>query len=94
MSGIHNTWNSLELGRKLKWIVVFLLGISTLIIFIWNVKQYYFHTDDCYISFRYALNFYKGYGLVWNPGERVEGYTNFLWVIIMAFGMVLKIKPA
>jgi len=71
----------------------FILCIITLIVFLLNVKQYYFLGDDCFISFRYALNLYKGYGLVWNPGERVEGYTNFLWVIIMAFGMVLKISP-
>jgi len=64
-----------------------------MIIFVLNVKQYYFHADDCYISFRYALNLYNGHGLVWNPGERVEGYTNFLWVILMAFGMMIKIPP-
>lgn len=93
MPSIHHFWKFLELGNKIKWTTFFLFGIFTLIIFIWNVKQYYFHTDDCYISFRYALNFYKGYGLVWNPGERVEGYTNFLWVIIMAFGMAFKIPP-
>lgn len=32
---------------------------------------------------RYAKNFAAGYGLVWNPSEYVEGYTNFLWVIWM-----------
>lgn len=36
-------------------------------------------TDDAYISFRYAQNAIRGYGLVFNPGERVEGFTNFLW---------------
>ena len=35
--------------------------------------------DDAYISFRYAQNAIRGYGLVFNPGERVEGFTNFLW---------------
>lgn len=37
------------------------------------------------ISMRYAKNFVSGYGLVWNAGEYVEGYTNFLWVIWMSF---------
>ena len=37
--------------------------------------------DDAFISFRYAANLAHGRGLVWNPGERVEGYTNFLWEI-------------
>lgn len=41
-------------------------------------------TDDAYISFRYAENLVNGHGLVFNPGQRVEGYTNFLWTIILA----------
>jgi hypothetical protein len=41
--------------------------------------------DDAYISFRYAANFLSGHGLVYNYGERVEGYTNFLWVMLLAF---------
>jgi len=40
--------------------------------------------DDAYISFAYARNLSLGHGLVMNPGERVEGYTNFLWVVLMA----------
>jgi hypothetical protein len=34
---------------------------------------------------RYARNLANGAGLVWNPGgERIEGYTNPLWVVFMA----------
>lgn len=43
--------------------------------------HYQFVQDDAYISFRYAANFVDGHGLVFNVGERVEGYTNFLWII-------------
>ncbi len=50
--------------------------------------------DDAYISFRYARNLVDGHGLVWNPGEWVEGYTNFLWVLILALGMKLGVDPA
>lgn len=39
--------------------------------------------DDAYISFRYAQNAILGYGLFFNPGERVEGFTNFLWTTLM-----------
>jgi hypothetical protein len=39
--------------------------------------------DDAYISFRYAQNAIRGYGLVFNSGERVEGFTNFLWTAAM-----------
>lgn len=40
--------------------------------------------DDAYISYRYGKNLMNGEGLVYNPGEYVEGYTNFLWTIITA----------
>ena len=40
--------------------------------------------DDAFISFRYAQNFANGLGLVFNEGERVEGYTNFLWTVLLA----------
>jgi arabinofuranosyltransferase len=40
--------------------------------------------DDAYISLRYARNLAHGEGLVWNPGEAVEGYTDFLWVILLS----------
>lgn len=45
------------------------------------------HTaDDSYISLRYARHLVEGHGLVWNPGEPVpvEGYSNLLWVLLMA----------
>src|SRR4249920_1270831 len=49
--------------------------------------------DDAFISFRYAKNLVEGRGLVYNTGERVEGYTNFLWTVIIAAGMGLGIDP-
>lgn len=50
-----------------------------------HVRTYLFLTDDAFISFRYARNLSHGFGLVFNPGgERVEGYSNFLWVLILA----------
>jgi hypothetical protein len=41
-------------------------------------------SDDAYISYRYAQHFADGLGLVWNRGQWVEGYTNFLWVMSLA----------
>ncbi len=41
-------------------------------------------TDDAYIAYRYAQNLADGEGLVFNPGERVEGYSNLLYVLILA----------
>jgi hypothetical protein len=49
----------------------------------WTLSLDYL-ADDAFISFRYARNLAGGHGLVYNPGERVEGYTNFLQVVILA----------
>lgn len=40
-------------------------------------------SDDAFISYRYAENFFNGHGLVFNPGERVEGYSNLLYTLLM-----------
>ncbi|MSR47517.1 MAG: hypothetical protein EXS13_10735 [Planctomycetes bacterium] len=40
--------------------------------------------DDMMITLRYAQNLARGDGLVWNPGERVEGITNLLWALLLA----------
>lgn len=41
--------------------------------------------DDAMISMQYAKNLAHGDGLVWNAGgEKVEGFSNPLWVLLMA----------
>ncbi len=50
----------------------------------WLASVSWFLTDDAFISFRYVRNLLEGHGLVFNPGERVEGYSNFLWVLELA----------
>jgi hypothetical protein len=53
----------------------------------------YWMIDDAFVSFRYARNLVRGNGLVFNVGEQVEGYTNFLWTMIVAGGMALGGDP-
>lgn len=54
--------------------------------FIVRGERFFVLFDDAMISMRYAKNLAEGFGPVWNPGgERVEGYTNPLWVVFMAF---------
>lgn len=43
-----------------------------------------FVCDDALISLRYAERLCQGHGLTWTDGERVEGYTNLLWVLLCA----------
>lgn len=49
--------------------------------------------DDSFISFQYARNLVRGIGLVFNPSERVEGETNFLWTVWAALGMKVGVTP-
>lgn len=47
-------------------------------------KRYFCLFDDAMISMCYAHNWANSNGIVWNPGEYVEGYTSFVWTAILA----------
>jgi arabinofuranosyltransferase len=64
-------------------------AFALLALYAWHASRYSFLCDDAYISFRYARNLVSGHGLVFNLGERVEGYTDFLWVLQLALLSVL-----
>ncbi len=60
----------------------------------WLSSVAWFLCDDAFISFRYTRNLLEGHGLVFNPGERVEGYTNFLWILeLAALWAIFGIRP-
>ena len=60
----------------------------------WLAALSWFLTEDAFISFRYARNLLEGHGLVFNPGERVEGYSNFLWTLeLAAIWGLFGVKP-
>ena len=40
--------------------------------------------DDAYITFRSVWNFVHGYGLTFNPDERVQAYTHPLWMLVVS----------
>lgn len=61
------------------------------VIFTLQAVAYRYISDDAFISFRYAQNWARGHGPVYNIGEPVEGYTNFLWMAILAGLHVLGI---
>ena len=42
-----------------------------------------YQVDDAFIVYRYAWNVANGHGFVFNPGERVEGVTCFLWTVAL-----------
>ena len=61
-----------------------LVCLPWLALLAWLAGVAWFLTDDAFISFRYVRNLLEGHGLVFNPGEYVEGYTNFLWILELA----------
>ena len=61
--------------------LIFILVVITALFAGWKLRWV---CDDAFISFRYAENFANGKGLVYNEGEYVEGYTNFLWTLLLS----------
>lgn len=45
--------------------------------------RHFWIADDAYISFRHIDNLVRSHGLVFNGGERVQGYTNVLWTLVL-----------
>jgi arabinofuranosyltransferase len=74
------TWSRIDTDRGWRGVVLTLtLGLSLL-----HQLLFATVTEDAFVSFRYATNIADGNGPVFNPGERVEGYTNFLWLVVIA----------
>jgi len=73
-------------------LAVVILAVLVLFMYLGEVLLFWpFTFEDAFISFRYAENFGRGSGLVFNKGEYVEGYTNFLWTFILGFGSKLRL---
>lgn len=69
------------------------LGAAGVLLFLWHVWYLDYTPDDAYITFRYAENWVRGRGIVFNPGEYVEGYTNFLWLCLSALALRAGLDP-
>ncbi len=70
---------SMGLSKKIYLGLAACAGLFLYQLFTFNVLQ-----DDAFISFRYIQNLQNGHGLVFNVGTRVEGYTNFFWIILLS----------
>jgi arabinofuranosyltransferase len=75
--------------------LLFLGGVIPLVVLAFSRIEL---VDDAYIDYRYAHNLVVGQGLVFNPGEYVEGFTSLLWTLIMVapevFGLPIHIFAA
>lgn len=63
------------------------------VLLIWHSLQFNFVTDDAFISFVYARNLAEHGELVFNLGDRVEGFTNLLWTVLLSGFMALGAAP-
>jgi hypothetical protein len=90
------SFRGINIGAWVEWFFasVFLAWI------IWRLlhalfASWMFTTDDAYITLRYAYNLYTSHGIVWNPGEvpPVEGYSNFLFVLLGSLALKVGWNP-
>lgn len=63
---------------------IWILPLTILALLVAGLYFYHYVSDDTFITLRYARNVARGDGFVFNRGVRLEGYTNFLWLIILA----------
>lgn len=67
------------------WRWTLLAALPALLLLGWQTALVWpFFSDDAFISLRYAERLLHGHGLSWTAGERVEGYSNLLWVLLTA----------
>jgi hypothetical protein len=87
------TMAKIRLFVQKNWAILLIAGLYSIwgLAFIYHSSHvgsdgrlYFVLFDDAMISMRYAWNLAHGNGLVWNPGEYVEGYTNLLMTLLMA----------
>lgn len=72
------------LSRALPWLMLaacaaLMLGLAI---------RFDFFCDDAFIVLRYAQNLAQHGAPVYNPGERVEGYTSLSWLLLTTLGAV------
>ena len=60
------------------------LALSAAILTLQAALYFRSTVDDAFITFRFARNWAEGLGPVYQAGERVEGYTSFAWMALLA----------
>ncbi len=82
--------SSLTVNRQVGWL---LPGAGLLLVCLWASLWWPITVDDSYIFYRYAANLAAGEGAVFNPGERVEGFSSPAWTALLALATVLGFSP-
>jgi arabinofuranosyltransferase len=60
-----------------------LVSLAAFLLFCIVVVKDAWLSDDAFITLRTIDNFWNGYGLRWNPIERVQTYTHPLWMLLL-----------
>jgi arabinofuranosyltransferase len=69
--------------------------VGHLFLFWLSAQIFSFTIDDAYITFRYSKNLAAGFGPTYNPGmPPVEGYTTFLWMLLMTIPHFIGVNVA
>lgn len=79
MESLDANYNKIFLNKKHFAVIVIFFVIYCLFL---SWSFWFQNVDDAYISYRYGKNLMNGNGMVYNTGEYVEGYTNFLWTVV------------
>lgn len=77
----------IDIGRAR--LLCVLLGAGLVV----HAARYDFMSDDGFIVLRYAANLVNGHGMVFNPGERVEGFSSWLWLWLVAAAQMVGADP-
>jgi hypothetical protein len=81
------------LSRLGRWWVVVLVVASGVAVIATAASVFPFFSDDAFISLRYAQRLAHGQGLTWTDGDRTEGYSDLLWVLLQMPGFWLRLDP-
>lgn len=81
-------------ARRSELLAIALLSLLSAALFAESCRLWWPHyADDSYITLRYAQNWADGHGPVFNPGERVEGYSNPAWMALLRGAIALDLDP-
>ena len=71
-----------ESAHDRRWMIG--VGVAVALFLLHASRYWHYVNDDAYITLRYSRFLATGLGPNFNPGEAVEGYTNFSWMVLLA----------
>jgi arabinofuranosyltransferase len=80
-------------GRSPRGAGIRLAGLAAVLVLAMAVTKDAWLSDDAFITLRTVDNFWNGYGLRWNPIERVQAYTHPLWMLVLAAAYGVTREP-